>query len=57
MSLDGQMGQEGLDFGTVHGIGMLFVMKEDKAFDPVEVGLFGADRVVFGPQDGADLIE
>jgi hypothetical protein len=54
---DRQMGQKGLDFGAVHSFGMLLVVKEDEAFDPIEVGLFGTDRVVFGPPGVADLIE
>jgi hypothetical protein len=55
--LNRQIGEELFDFSTVQLLGMSFMVKEDEAFDPVEVGLFGADRVVFGPQDGADLIE
>lgn len=36
---------------------MAFMMKEDEAFDPVEVGFFGADRVVFGTKRVTNLIK
>jgi hypothetical protein len=36
---------------------MLLVVKEDEAFDPIEVGLFGAAGIMLGPQGVADLIE
>ena len=36
---------------------MPFVVGQDKAFDPVHVGLFGANAVVFEPDFMADLIE
>jgi hypothetical protein len=36
---------------------MPFVVEQDKAFDPVHIGLFGANAVVFEPDFMADLIE
>jgi len=33
------------------------VVKEDEAFDPVDVGLFGADGVLFFSDGVADLVE
>jgi hypothetical protein len=35
------------DFFFAHFIGMTFAMKENEASDPVDVGLFSADAVVF----------
>jgi len=40
--LHGQVGEKGLFFWRGHVAGMTFVVKEDKAGDPVDVGLFGA---------------
>jgi hypothetical protein len=51
------MGQEGLDFGTVHGLGMLLVMKQNKVLDPMEILLFGAISIVLGAQRVAHLIK
>ena len=33
------------------------MVKEDKAFDPIGVGFFGMDRVMFEANEVADLIE
>jgi hypothetical protein len=55
--LDGQVGEKGFDFGEAHVSGVAFVVKEDVAFDPVHVGLFGADGIVLEAQNVADLIE
>lgn len=32
-------------------------MEEDEAADPVDVGLFSAERVVFDAQSGTDAVE
>ena len=34
--------QEGLDFGDAHLAGVAFMMDQDKAADPVEIGFFGS---------------
>ena len=57
MTLDGEMCDEGLDLIGAHVFGVAFIMKEDVAFDPVLVGLFGAVGVVFGADGVAHLIE
>ena len=40
--LDGQVGEEDCDFDAPHILGMALVVKEDVAFNPTNVGLFGA---------------
>ena len=54
---DGQMGEESFDLCATHLPGMLLVMKEDKAPDPVHVGLFGMDGVMLEPDDLTHLID
>ena len=44
--IDSEVGQEGLHLGSAHLLGMALVVEEDEAFDPVDVGLAGARRVV-----------
>jgi hypothetical protein len=51
------MGQERLDFGTIHGVGMLVVVEEDKTFNPMEISLFGAVGIMLGAEGLAHLIE
>ena len=55
--LDGQVGQEGLDLRGAHLLGVALVVEEDEAFDPVDVGLFGADGVVLEADGLTNLIE
>ncbi|MBU0493635.1 MAG: hypothetical protein KKB13_17455 [Chloroflexi bacterium] len=57
VSVHGQVGEEGCDLGVAHLIGVALVVKEDKAADPVHVGLFGADGIVFEADGVADLVE
>lgn len=54
---DRQMGEERFDFGRPHLVRVAFAMEQDKAPDPVHVGVFGADGVVFKAQGIADLVE
>jgi len=54
---DGEVGEEGLDLGGTHLAGVAFVVEEDEPFDPGDVGLFGADGVVFTADRVSDLIE
>ena len=62
VAIDGQMGEIGFDVGRAHVAGMdvlagAFFVKEDEAFDPADVALFGAIGVVFATQGVAHLIE
>ena len=57
LSFDGEVGDEGLDLGFCHVFGVAFLVEEDVAFDPFDVGLFGAVGVVFGAEGFAHLIE
>ena len=41
------MGQERSHFGSAHFGRLADIVKEDVAFDPVDVGLLGTDGVVF----------
>ena len=53
----GQVGEEGFDFRGSHIFGMSFVVEEDEAFDPVDVGFLGADGVVFEADGLTNSIE
>jgi hypothetical protein len=55
--IDGEVGEEGLDLGGAHIGGVFFAVKEDEAYDPVDVGLFGAEGVVFEAEFVSHLIE
>ena len=44
---DSEMGKEVLYFSDAHVFRVAFMMKEDVAFDPILVGLFGAVGIVF----------
>lgn len=54
---DGEVGEELLDFLESHISGVAFVVKEDVAFYPFAVGLFGAVGVVFDADGFGDLVE
>ena len=56
ISLDGQIGQKGFDFSAAHFVRMALVVEQNVAFDPVHISLFGANGVVFEPNDVTDLI-
>lgn len=51
------MSEASFDFSTAHSSGMAFVVKEDIAFDPVNIGSLGADGAMFEPGDLTDLIQ
>lgn len=51
------MGNEGLDFGGAHVVGVAFVVKEDEVFDPVFGGLFGAVGVMRKADGVGDPVE
>jgi len=45
------MGQEGFDCPAAHLLGVAFVVEQNVAFDPVYMSLFGANGIVFEPND------
>ena len=51
------MGEKGLDFGDAHFTWELFIVEQDVALDPGDVGLFGTDGLVFEPDGLSDLVE
>ena len=51
------MTEKGFDFRAAQVAGVAFVMEEDKAGDPVYVGLFGADGIMLEAERVADLVE
>ena len=51
------MGDEVLNLFYAHFFGMAFIVKEDVTLDPVDVGFFGAKRIVFDAQNVADLFK
>lgn len=52
-----QMREEGADFRNPHFAGVTLVMEEDEAPNPVDVGFFGAERIMFETQRLPDQIE
>jgi len=57
MPLDCKVGNKSPDFGLAHLAWVAFVMKENVAADPIQVGLFCAVGVVFNAQCISNLIE
>jgi len=55
--LHGQVGEEGGDVSGTQITRMLFVVEEDVAPNPGEVGPFGSHRIVPGTNGVADLRE
>src|SRR5438093_6610119 len=51
------MRQELLHFLYAHVAGMALAVKHDKAFDPTQIGCFGAYAIVPGANGGADLVQ
>ena len=56
-AVHGEMAQEGSDFLFAHVAGVTFLVEEDEAPDPVEVGLLGADAVALNAEVPANLVE
>jgi hypothetical protein len=56
------MGQKGFNFPALsvperpHLLGMAFVVEQNVALDPIYISLFGANGIVFEPNDVTDLI-
>jgi hypothetical protein len=46
LGMNGEIGQKCLHFRGSHVIGVTFMVKEDKASDPSEVGFLGAETQV-----------
>ena len=57
MPFHGEVRQELLHLLEAHVARMAFVVKEDEAFDPADVGFFGAQAVVPGPNGVANLLQ
>jgi hypothetical protein len=55
--LDGEVGEEVVDFRSTHVTGMSLVMEQDEASDPIGVGVFGAEGVVASLESLADEVE
>jgi len=62
IAVDGQVGEEGFDVGRSHVAGMdvlagVFFVEEDEAFDPADVGLFGAIGIVLAAEGVTQLVQ
>ncbi len=55
--LNGQVGEEGFNLRDAHLFGVAFVVEKDEAFDPIDIGFFGAEGVVFEAEGVAHLIQ
>jgi hypothetical protein len=54
--VDGQVGEEGLHFGSPHLGRVAFVVEQDAARDPADIGLFSAVGIVLQAQGIAHLV-
>lgn len=52
-----EVGDELFDFRDAHIFGVTFVVEENVVFDPSDVSIFGAGRVVFDAKCIAILVE
>ena len=57
MFIDRKVSQKFLDFAAAHLSWMAFFVKQDIASNPVDVGFFGPDGVMFQSDFLADLIQ
>ena len=57
MAGQGEMGQKGLNLRGPHLLWVAFVVEQDIPSHPVEVGVFGTNRVVFAPDDVPSPLE
>jgi len=55
--LGGKVGEEGIDFGSAHGLRVALVMEEDISLGPIHVAGFSADGVVADAQGVAHLLK
>jgi len=51
------MAEEGADFFFSHLVWMTFVVEENEAADPIDIGLLGSDAVAFNAQMPTDAVE
>ena len=56
-AFDGQVGQERHHLGGTQIARMTLVVKNDEALDPIHVGMFSAEAVMFKPDFIPDLIQ
>ena len=56
-AVDRQMSQKAFDFGRLHLPGVAFAVKEDKAADPLDVSVLGADAVMLEPDAIPHLVQ
>jgi hypothetical protein len=54
---DGQMVQEGFNFGGIHLLGMAHFVEADEAADPLGVSFFGTDGIMLAAHNGAHPVE
>jgi hypothetical protein len=52
-----ERGQEGVDLGFAHFVGMPFAVEDDEPPDPADVRLFGAEAVVAHAERGTNAVE
>ena len=57
MLFDGEMSEELRNLVFTHLLRMTFSVEEDVAADPIDVGLLGANTVMFAANDAPHLIE
>ena len=57
VAINGQVGEEGSDVRRAQVFGVLLVMEEDVALDPIYVSVFGATRIMFDTKGSAELVE
>jgi len=53
----GQVSEKGFHFGGAHLGRVAYIVEVDVAFDPIDVGFFGADGVVFEADGVADTFD
>jgi hypothetical protein len=57
MFFDGQTGQKGGNFPFAHVVRVALLMEENETPNPVDIGLLGAQAVMFHPQMPANAIQ
>ncbi len=55
--MDGQVGEKGFHLSDAHLPRVAFVVEEDEAPDPLQVGFFGAVSIMLSAEDNLHLIE
>jgi hypothetical protein len=56
-AFNGQIGQEGGDFGRAEFGGVAAIVEENETLDPIDVTGFGAGRIVTDSDFAADSVE